>query len=74
MTSNEHGIVYSGTWEQEGHTVSFMLTEQGDCKISEAHTSSRWANRGYSLSRTVSIDDAIEEQEQLIKFGYDKVS
>lgn len=67
---NHHGLVYSGEYLTEGHSVSFIIQED-DVRVIENFKS------GYKSSTTenfYSIDEAIEYQDKLIQLGYDKVS
>ena len=65
-------IVYNGQYECEGHSVSFLVCdEDGTVLISERFIS------GANVStneRKVKLSKAIEFQNSLKKFGYDKVS
>ena len=71
------GIVLTGAWENEGHTVTFTDIKGGDeMKITETMRGSTWQTHGrnWSMSRTVDLNEAIEEQDKLIKFGYTRYS
>jgi hypothetical protein len=78
LKGNINGIVLTGTWISEGHTVTFTEhKEEGtvihnEMIISESMRGNTWQTigRNWSMSRTVDLDEAIEEQEKLIKFGY----
>ena len=62
---------YNGQYECEGHTVSFLVCEDEAVLIKEMFIS------GASVStneRKVKLSKAIEFQNSLKKFGYDKVS
>ena len=62
---------YNGQYECEGHSVSFLVCEDDTVVISERFIS------GASVStneRKVMLTKAIEFQDQLKKFGYDKIS
>ena len=74
MTSvkiNNCGLIYSGSYECEGHNVSFIILTGERVKIFEVNTSG-----GTTTSRDEikTLNQAIEYQEQLIQLGYDKVS
>ena len=64
-------MVYNGQYECEGHSVSFLVCEDDTVVISERFIS------GASVStneRKVLLSKAIEFQNHLKKFGYDKIS
>lgn len=64
-------LIYNGQYECEGHTVTFLAGIDNTVLIKEMFIS------GVKVSnseRTVRLPDAIEFQDKLIKFGYDKVS
>jgi len=65
-------IVYNGQYECEGHSVSFLVCdEDGTVLISERFIS------GANVStneRKVKLSKAIEFQNSLKKYGYDKIS
>ena len=71
-TSNITGIVLTGVWENEGHTVSFIEAKNNEMKITEVMHGNTWQTHGrnWSMEKIVSLTDAIEEQEKLIKYGY----
>ena len=71
MTINDHGLVYTGTWESEGHVVTFVPKEDS-ITISELLQSSFKGSK--SFSRTVPLEEGIKKQNQLIKWGYKRVS
>ena len=71
MTINDHGLVYTGTWESEGHVVTFVPKEDS-ITISELLQSSFKGSK--SFSRTVPLEEGIKKQNQLIKWGYRRVS
>ena len=67
------GIVLTGAWENEGHTVTFTDIKGGDeMKITETMRGSTWQTQGrnWSMTKNVSTAEAIEEQDKLIKYGY----
>ena len=70
-----NGIVLTGIWTNEGHSVTF--TEDGpEMKITEVMRGNTWQTlgRNWSLTRRVSLTEAIEEQEKLIKYGYERMN
>ena len=76
LKGNITGIVLTGVWENEGHSVSFIETENNEMKITEVMRGNTWQTlgRNWSTSRRVSIIEAIEEQEKLIKYGYQRIN
>ena len=70
MTMSENGFVYTGTWEHEGHSVSFKPKDES-ITISESQQSGKLSR---NFSRTVPLKEGIAEQDQLIKWGYRKIS
>ena len=64
-------IVYNGQYECEGHSVSFQVCEDDTVVISERFIS----NANVSTNeRKVKLSKALEFQNSLKKYGYDKVS
>ena len=64
-------LVYNGQYENEGHMVSFQLCIDETVLIQEMFIGgAKVANN----ERKVLLSEAIEFQDHLIKFGYDKVS
>ena len=67
-----NNIKYNGQYECEGHSVSFLVCDEDETVlISERFVS------GASVStneRKVLLPKAIEFQDHLKKFGYDKIS
>ena len=77
MTANEKGIVITGTWVNEGHTVTFMILEDNLIKISEYMSNvviDGAVRRNWSTVRETNFIDAMEEQDNLIKWGYTRGS
>jgi len=68
------GIALSGSFELEGHAVIFTISDNNEnmMKIRESFLGNSWQTHGrnWSMEKTVSLTDAIEEQEKLIKYGY----
>lgn len=71
MKSNNHGLVYSGSYECEGHNVSFLILTGDRVKILEVNTAQGHTR---STEHTETLDHAIDYQDRLIHLGYDKVS
>ena len=64
-------IVYNGQYECEGHSVSFQVCEDDTVVISERFIS----NANVSTNeRKVKLSKALEFQNSLKKYGYDKIS
>ena len=64
-------MIYNGQYENEGHSVSFQVCEDDTVLISERFIS------GVNVSsneRKVLLPKAIEFQNHLKKYGYDKIS
>ena len=64
-------MVYNGQYECEGHSVSFLVCEDDTVVISERFVS---AGNVSTNERKVLLSKAIEFQDHLKKFGYDKIS
>ena len=64
-------MIYNGQYENEGHSVSFLVSVDDTVLIKEMYIS------GINVSnteRTELLSSAIEFQTELVKLGYDKVS
>ena len=74
--SNITGIVLTGIWENEGHSVTFTEAKGNEFKITEVMRGNTWQTlgRNWSMTRKVSITEAIEEQDKLIKYGYARMN
>ena len=75
--SNITGIVLTGVWENEGHSVTFTEAEEtNEMKITEVMRGNTWQTlgRNWSMTKKVSITEAIEEQDKLIKYGYARMN
>jgi len=74
--ANRIGIAYSGTWENEGHSVSYMENpnDKSQMKIIEVIRRNGASSRATSMMKIVSLDEAIISQDKLIKFGYRKMN
>ena len=62
---------YNGQYECEGHTVSFLVCEDDTVVISERFISTGNVSTN---ERKVKLSKAIEFQNSLKKYGYDKIS
>jgi|TARA_B110000196_G_C20550654_1_gene388657 hypothetical protein len=71
MTANYHGVIYSGEWVCEGHSLRFTIKDNNTVKVTDTLIGSFETN---SSSRLMTLDEAIQVQEKYIKLGYDKVS
>tara|TARA_B100000427_G_C15406391_1_gene549968 strand:+ start:95 stop:313 length:219 start_codon:yes stop_codon:yes gene_type:complete len=72
MASNKEGIVYSGSYACEGHTVHFTINENTVDIIEVVESAPR--RNSFSTTKKVDIDEGIKIQENYIKLGYDKIS
>jgi hypothetical protein len=66
-----NNIIYNGQYECEGHSVSFLICEDNTVVISERFIS---AANVSTNERKVKLSKAIEFQNSLKKYGYDKIS
>ncbi len=66
-----NNIIYNGQYECEGHSVSFLICEDETVVISERFIS---AANVSTNERKVKLSKAIEFQNSLKKYGYDKIS
>ena len=64
-------FIYTGQYENEGHSVSFQVCEDDTVLISERFISGANVSNN---ERKVLLSKAIEFQDHLKKFGYDKIS
>jgi len=65
-------MIYNGQYENEGHTVTFLFCEEDNTiLITEIFIS---GNSVSNNERKESLPTAIKFQENLKKYGYDKVS
>ena len=66
------GIASSGSFELEGHAVIFTLENEEEIKVTESMRGNTWQTlgRNWSMTRRVSLIEALDEQEKLIKYGY----
>ena len=63
--------IYNGQYECEGHSVSFQICEDNTVVISERFISTGNVSTN---ERKVKLSKAIEFQNSLKKYGYDKIS
>jgi|TARA_Y100000361_G_C11131138_1_gene328991 hypothetical protein len=70
-----NGVVYSGSYTCEGHTVHFVINDDDTVDITEV-TEMKVDRIGntYTSTRNVDIDEAIKIQQEFLKLGYDKIS
>ena len=65
-------IIYNGQYECEGHSVSFLVCDEDETVvISERFISGANVSNN---ERKVKLSKAIEFQNSLKKYGYDKIS
>ncbi len=67
----EHKLCYAGTWESEGHSITYVINDDDTVNIEETFES---GFRKSNITTVITLDDAIEEQQRYIKLGYDKIS
>ena len=67
------GLIFSGTWECEGHTVSFAVLANNRVKIVESIEKDN-PKEIKSFSKRMSIDEAVVIQEKYISLGYTRTS
>ncbi len=72
------GIAITGAFELEGHSVILQTwkNDETQIKIRESYRGNSWQTHGknWSTSRVVPTYDAIEEQEKLLKHGYQRMN
>ena len=69
--------IYNGQYENEGHSVTFTEAEEtNEMKITEVMRGNTWQTlgRNWSMTKNVSLTEAIEEQDKLIKYGYQRMN
>jgi len=64
----EHGILFSGIWENEGHVVQFIINDDDSVEINEQLHATFDT---HSTTTVCSAASALEKQKVLVKFGYD---
>ena len=64
-------FIYNGQYENEGHSVSFQVCEDDTVLISERYISGANVSNN---EKKVLLSNAIEFQNSLKKYGYDKIS
>ena len=70
-----NGIVYSGSYTCEGHTVHFIINDDDTVDITEVtEMTNAPIGKTYTSTKNVDIDEAIDIQAEFIKLGYDKIS
>lgn len=63
--ATKHKVVYGGTYTYEGHDVNFQINEDGETLIVTE------SKDGFTTQPVkYSIDDAINYQSDLVKWGY----
>jgi len=75
-------IAVSGSFEHEGHSVIFIedynpkKNKSKKVEVKELYMGGGWQtnNRPWSTTRHVSRSDAINEQDKLIKLGYQRTN
>ena len=65
------GLIFSGTWKCEGHTISFAVLADNRVKVVE---SIEQARKVKSFAKRMSIDEAVLIQEKYISLGYTRIS
>ena len=71
LTSTPKGLIHSGQYECEGHTVWFLINDDDTVKVNLLYEAQQ---RVSSHVFNLELDQAIIYQEELIRLGYDKVS
>tara|TARA_B100001250_G_C19764738_1_gene774185 strand:- start:85 stop:288 length:204 start_codon:yes stop_codon:yes gene_type:complete len=66
-----HSVCYSGTWESEGHSITYVINDDDTVNIEESFES---GFRKSNITNVISLDEAIKDQQRYIKLGYDKIS
>ena len=69
-------IAVSGSFQSEGHSVIFIEESKSKVKVMELYMGGGWQtnNRPWSTTRYLSRSDAINEQDVLIGFGYQRTN
>jgi len=67
----EHKVLYSGTWDSEGHSITYVINDDDTVNIEETFES---GFRKLKITDVITLDHAIENQLRYIKLGYDKIS
>jgi len=65
------GLIFSGTWECEGHTISFAVLADNRVKVVESIERDKKVK---SFTKRMSIDEAVLLQEKHISLGYKRIS
>ena len=67
------GLIFSGTWECEGHIISFNVLANNRVKVVESIEKDN-PKEIKSFSKRMSIDEAVLVQEKYISLGYTRIS
>lgn len=65
------GLIFSGTWKCEGHTISFAVLADNRVKVVESIERDKKVK---SFTKRMSIDEAVLLQEKHISLGYKRIS
>ena len=65
------GLIFSGTWECEGHTISFNVLANNRVRVVESIERDKKVK---SFTKRMSIDEAVLLQEKHISLGYKRIS
>ena len=65
------GLIFSGTWKCEGHTISFAVLANNRVKVVESIERDKKVK---SFTKRMSIDEAVLLQEKHISLGYKRIS
>jgi len=66
-------VCFAGTWVHEGHYVQFTIHENDTVSVAEL-LEKPYEPEIEPTTKIMSLDDAMEYQQSLIKFGYDDIS
>ena len=65
------GLIFSGTWKCEGHTISFAVLANNRVKVVESIQRDK---KDKSFTKRMSIDEEVLLQEKHISLGYKRIS
>ncbi len=65
------GLIFSGTWKCEGHTISFNVLANNKVRVVESIERDKKVK---SFAKRMSIDEAVLLQEKHISLGYKRIS
>ena len=65
------GLIFSGTWKCEGHTISFAVLANNKVRVVESIERDKKVK---SFAKRMSIDEAVLLQEKHISLGYKRIS